>query len=192
MSDAHPKSPEAELMSCWQSTMNESPDPGPLARSIKAHVASFDRKIFWRNFAEYAGCFALLVWNGYDLLKGNRLAAVSIAAVLFVMTYLWWKHRGLKELDPAMDAGSYKTALLKRFDDQIRLLSHVKYWYLGPLYVIVLVGAAKTWTRSRVAALLGMAIVLAAFAFVGWLNEVFAVRKLKETRAHFENLFSGQ
>jgi hypothetical protein len=125
VSDANRKYPEEELMKCWQNTIIGSPDPGRLAQNMRAHIAVFDRKIVWRNFAEYGGCFVLLVWNGYDLLNGNRLASASIAAVLFVMIYLWWKHRGLKKLDPAMDARSYKTALLRRFDDQIRLLSQV-------------------------------------------------------------------
>jgi hypothetical protein len=39
---------------------------------------------------------------------------------------------------------------------------------------------------------LGSRIVLAAFLFVGWLNEVLAVRKLKEARTHFENLFTDE
>jgi hypothetical protein len=184
---------EDDLIRCWQSTqpVGPAPDPARLTRAMASTVASFDRKIFRRNAAEYLGCAFLLVWSGLDLWNGDKLAGISIGAVLFVMSYLWWNHRKQRVPDASADVRSYQAALLERFDRQIRLVSRVKYWYLLPLYVSVIVSASKTWLRRPAAALLGLAIVGAVFVFIWWLNEVAGVRRLQQARARVADMFEG-
>jgi hypothetical protein len=103
-----------------------------------------------------------------------------------VMAYLWWQHRGLKALDPSAEARVYRKALIEHYDLQIRLLSRVKYWYLLPLYVPMVWQTVEMWRRRPAMALVSLAAATAVFVFIGWLNEIRAVRKLKAARAKVE------
>jgi hypothetical protein len=174
---------EEELMQFWQESAMDTTDPARLIRELSARVTHFDRKIFRRNFREYAAGLVVLIWAGYFALKGSRPSMAMAACAAFVMAYLWWQHRKMKPLDPSTSVDVYKKALLERFDDQIRLLSRVKYWYLLPLYVPIVWGAVELWPSSPWAAGIGLAAVTAAYAFVGWLNEKCAVKLLEEARA---------
>jgi hypothetical protein len=182
MSDLREREQEDELRRYWQESTMGAHDPA-LIRELSAKVTGFDRKIFWRNFREYAAGLVLLVWAGFRALKGNRPAIAMMAGVGFVMAYLWWQHRKLKPLDPSAEVGVYQKALLERFDDQIRLLSRVKYWYLLPLYLPVVWITVEFWRRNPWSASISLAIITAAYVFIGWLNEKWAVRKLQEAKA---------
>jgi hypothetical protein len=63
------------------------------------------------------------------------------------------------------------------------LLSRVRYWYLLPLYVPAVWQIAQGWSWQPWAAAFALAVVTAAFAFIGWLNERCGVRFLQEARA---------
>ena len=132
----------------------------------------------------------LVVFLGQLVMGNDRIGAlVGIGSVGFVMAYLWWKHRGLQPLDPTADVIAYKTALLARVDDQIRLVRSVTYWYLLPLFLPVLWQAARVWDKRPWAAVLSLAVVGAAFAFVRWLNVTAGVGALLATRANVEAMF---
>ena len=161
-------------------------DAGRLAVEIAAKVERFDRQIFLRNAVEYAAGAVVLIWSSAQALQGSRRAFLMIAGVLFVLGYMWSKQRGLKPLDPSADARSYQTALLKRFDDQLRLLKQVRYWYLLPLYPPMVWTAVLGWSRNPWGALAELTLVTVLFAAVAWLNEVYGVRKLKADRARVE------
>lgn len=188
----HFEEKEDELMSCWQDSVPHGPDPVEMARSMAAMVAQFDRKIFWRNFREYAAGIVLLCVGGYGAWHGEIKGMIMVAGVGFVMAYLWWQHRHQQPLDPGTDAQAYRQAMLHRYDQQIRLLSSVKYWYLLPLYLPVVWQAVETWQHSRVAAVGLLVFVTAIFGFLAWLNETLAVRKLKQARAEVESMLERQ
>lgn len=186
MNDPQLMEQERKYMSYWQESAIDGPDPARLAAEMAARVAKFDRQIFWRNAVEYAAGVVVLAWSITEALEGSRRAFLVMAGVLFVLGYAWWKQRGVKELDPSADARSYQAALLKRFDDQLWLLSRVKYWYLLPLYPPMVWTAVVGWSRNPWGALAELALVTALFAVIAWLNEVRGVRKLKADRAHAE------
>jgi hypothetical protein len=105
-----------------------------------------------------------------------------VAATIFVMAYLWLQHRNLKQPDPSTDVFAYQKALLERFDQQIRLLIRVKYWYLTPLYLPILWMNLEKFSIHPWGSCFSIAIVTALYGFIGWLNEKAAVGTLKNAR----------
>jgi uncharacterized membrane protein YbaN (DUF454 family) len=178
-----------ELIRMWQESTLPGPfDPSKLAREISGQVRTFDRRIFWRNFREYAAGFLFM---GFMLLNvvhpERRLIGFSgIAAVAFVMIYMWRSHRSTPQLDTTADARSYQAALLARYDRQIRLLRNVKYWYVLPLYAWMVLTVFLT--RAPGARMTYLAVMTAFAAFIVWLNEGYAVRKLREQRKKTESM----
>jgi hypothetical protein len=98
------------------------------------------------------------------------------------MTYLWWTHRHMEPLDPAADLSAYRHALLKRFDDQIRLLRSVPYWYLLPLFVPGLWLAVSNWHHAGWMVLIPLSVLIAVYVFLGWLNVKVAVGTVRAAR----------
>lgn len=182
---------DAEWARMWQARMVSGEDPERVARAIMAQVWRFDQTLFWRNAREYAaGIVLLVVFLGQLVMGDDRIGAlVGITSVGFVLGYLWWKHRGLQPLDPAADAIAYKAALLARVDDQIRLLRSITYWYLFPLLLPSLWQAVHVWDKSPWAAAISLAVVLAVFGFLRWLNVTAGVGALLATRANVESMF---
>lgn len=176
---------EDDLLRLWQESLLPAPEPEHLARSIgRLQLAGFDRAVRRHDLREYLGFVLLLLfYTGQWLLGGNRLqAAVAVAGALFVVCYLWRRHRGLTPLNPAADGRAYQAALLERIDAHIRLLRSIRYWYLLPLYPPVLWTVAETWPRNPVVAATGFVIMTACYAAVAWLCERSAIRHLQATR----------
>jgi hypothetical protein len=183
--------PDGEWRRVWQDDLNAAIDAERIGRRVMAQVWQFDQKLFWRNFREYAAGVALLVAFGGQLVMGNdRIGAlIGIVGVGFVMVYLWWKHRGLRPLDPTADVETYKLALLARVDGQIRLLRSVAYWYLLPLALPMLWQVANAWHRNPHVATTVLLVDTLVFGFVWWLNVVAGVRKLQAKRVNVESMF---
>jgi hypothetical protein len=181
-----------ELMQLWQQVASGEPDPKEVARLAgKATMTRFDKAIFWRNFSEYAAGALVLGFAAWQFVRGEQRlqSAVWFACVTFVMVYLWWKHRDLKDPDPAADARTYQAAMLARVDRQIELLGSVRYWYLLPLYIPMVWTFVITWERSPSAAIVGCVIGTSAYVFLGWLNEKVGVQRLKAAREKIEGLY---
>lgn len=185
---------EADWPAVWQKSANADADIERLARTIMAQTWRFDQKVFWRNAREYAaGIVVLVVFSGQLVTGFDRVGAlVGILAVGFVLTYLWWRHRGLHPLDPASDVAAYQAALVARYDDQIRLLRSVPYWYLLPLYFPLLWMARNVWHKSPAAAVVSLFVILAFYVGIGWLNVVVAVRSLRVARDRVESMLSKE
>jgi len=195
---------DKELQQMWQEgTFPQPADPAEIARTIAGIVHQFDRKIFWRNLREYAaGGLLLIVFSGSAAFGHGQivpLSLIGLAAVLFVLVYLWWNHRNLQPLDPSGDVRAYKAALLARYDRQIQLLRTVRYWYFLPLYVWILAATVagmlhrparvSPWAHAiGLAASLG--VVTALYVWLARLNELHAVRRLAEAKKQAESLLS--
>jgi hypothetical protein len=197
MSDTHDRQTgpnEDDLVRLWQGNTAAAPDPERVARTLMAQAWRFDQRIFWRNFREYAaGIVLMVVFGGQVALGSDRSGgAIGFACVAFVMAYIWWTHRGLQPLDPAADLATYRSALLRRFDDQIRLLRTVPYWYLLPLFVPCLWQAVRGWDRLGWRVLVPLAVFTAFFAFIAWLNVGPGVRGLRAGRAKVEAMFADE
>jgi hypothetical protein len=173
-----------ELMRLWQHDPALAADAERVARVVMARVWRFDQQIIWRNVREYgAGLVLMVVFAGQIVLNDDRIGgAIGLVCVGFVMTYLWWKHRHLEPLDPAADLAAYRRALLQRFDDQIRLLRSVPYWYLLPLFLPGLWVAVSQFHHAGWMVLAPLGVLVAIYAFLGWLNVKVAVGKLHATR----------
>lgn len=175
----------------WRGHMASQEDQERVARTIMAQVWRFDQMLFWRNAREYAaGIVLLVVFMGQLVIGDDRVGAlVGLGSVGFVMGYLWWKHRGLQPLDPAADVIAYRAALLARVDDQIRLLRSITYWYLLPLTLPMLWQAGRVWGKSPWAAAISLAVAMALFVFLRWLNLTAGVNALRATRGQVESLY---
>jgi hypothetical protein len=180
-----------EWMQLWQTHTGGSSDPERQARMMLTQAWRFDQKVFWRNFREYAAGLILMVIYAGQVMLGmdGRTGAIGFVCVGFVLVYLWWNHRRLGPLDPTADIATYRAALLKRYDDQICLLRTMPYWYLVPLFVPALSIAASTWQRSRVMASVLVAVVAAAYVFIGWLNVRVGVGALRSAREKTASMF---
>jgi hypothetical protein len=187
MTDRNTQSPmreDAALLQLWQQDPAAEADAERAARHVMARVWRFDQQIFWRNFREYAaGLVLMVIFAGQIALGHDRIGgAIGLLCVGFVVTFLWWKHRHLEPLDPTADLSVYRRALVQRFDDQIRLLRSVPYWYLLPLFVPGLWVAASQWHHAGWMVLIPLAVMVAVFVFLGWLNVKVAVSGLRVAR----------
>jgi hypothetical protein len=73
-------------------------------------------------------------------------------------------------------------------DDLVcNFLIGVKYWYLLPLYIPIVWQFAEILQRQPWMAVIGLTVAAAGFAFIGLLNEKFAVRFLQNARARLSD-----
>ncbi len=189
-----------DLEELWKSQPVDTGVNGEEMRNlVLTKIAAFDRRIRRRNRTEtiagliVAPAFAYFAWMQRDPIQ--RLGSIIIAAgALWIIYYLW--RYGTGPADPASDQtlADYRRALALKYEHQIRLLRRVKFWYLAPLYVGLLTGSAgvlreqaKNGAITWADALLPLVYTLVV-AGVWWLNEVYAVRKLRRQSAQ---LLSG-
>ena len=81
MSDLADREPEDELKRYWQAdtVYMRNTREAALARELSLRVTQFDRKIFWRNFREYAAGLLVMIWSGYGAYKGSKPAIAMMA-----------------------------------------------------------------------------------------------------------------
>jgi hypothetical protein len=165
-----------------------------MRKIILRKTEKFDRTIRRRNIRETVAAamvaifFTYIAWgqrNGID----RAGSIILVASSLWIIYYMW--RRGGKPPDPNPDQTleGYRRALVRKYDHQIRLLRNVKFWYLAPMYVGLLVVSAGLLTeRVQKGSPIGLAVLYPLvytilFAGIWWMNEVYAVRKLERMRA---------
>lgn len=164
-----------------------------MRKIILRKTEKFDRTIRRRNIRETVAAamvaifFTYIAWgqrNGID----RAGSIILVASSLWIIYYMW--RRGGKPPDPNPDQTleGYRRALVRKYDHQIRLLRNVKFWYLAPMYVGLLIATAGllkeraasgalTWVDA-----IGPIVYTLVFAAIWWLNEVYTVRKLQGMR----------
>ncbi len=163
----------------------------------------FDRTIRVRNLTEcvtagvLAPLFALAAWLAANMWirTGYAVVAGSCVWILFYLLRYGGDTRG-----PAPDQrlNVFEQELLKKYEHQIRLLKSVKYWYLLPLYVgLLLVDAGRisehvAHGQAIWADFIAPVIYTAVFAAIWWLNESYGVRRLREQRTQLLALLGEQ
>jgi len=178
---------DKELIQMWQeNTFPSSGSPSDLSRQLSGMVKKFDHRIRWRNIIEYSAGVVVLIRSMFDIASGERLLfapLTGIAAVLFVMTYMWKQHR-IQPRDRGANASRYRAALLQRLDQQIRLLRNVRYWYVLPCWIFFVTVLASGILQGRrlVPLMMEFLTVTALCVVVIWLNERVGLRKLVEER----------
>jgi len=184
-----------ELNQLWCGQTTGPPTKGEDMLTMAMERAErFDRTIKARNLRECLGAalvtaiFAFIAWKSPNALAraGDLMVAASgLWIVFFMLRY------GREAPSPAADGSlaDFQQALLRKYDHQIRLLNSVKYWYLLPPYVGLLLGSAGMVTANTAKGqpgwpqLIPMAIYTAVFGFIWWLNEAYGVGKLRRERA---------
>jgi hypothetical protein len=199
---------EKEWTEMWQESTCPMPGgPGQDTLRLAAWVKQVDRRVFRRNFIEYVAAGIVFIRSVMDIAAGDRpliASLTSIAACVFIASYLWRKHRDTPPLDPASTATAYRTALLDRLDRQIRLARSVRYWYVLPVWVVFLVvfvwGAVGLFANGPEGAPAAMRFVFLTVEFllatgvgvlVVWLNERYRLRKLLAERQQVEGIDKG-
>jgi len=193
-----------ELRELWSSQPSAPQTNGEdLMRMVESKMKKFDRKVRNRNLREIIAsvvAMAVLGWvtlGSHDVWKITGAVIVEIALVVIIYTLLRYGTAG-REIDPSASLSEYGQALMERFDRQIRLLKAAKYWYLLPMYVgLVVMTAGPVLAGERTGTvsaklMIALAGFTAFFAFVWWLNEVYAVGKLRKGREKLEAMLRGE
>lgn len=165
----------------------------------------FDRQIAMRNSIEciaaalVVGMFAWFAWKAPNEIIRAGMAMVALSGV-WIAFYILRYGGGPKPLDPGMDLSAYPRILEESYERQIRLLRRVKYWYLLPPYIGLVVGSVGLWSQlasegkslwAGFASLLDFGVTTVVFAFVWILNERYGVRKLERLRDELRALEIG-
>ena len=161
---------------------------------VQKRTNHFDRIMAVRNWMESIAAGVVVAIFGFSAVRtgdalvraGYLVIAASAAWIIFFMLRYG---RGPRSVDPSLDLNGYTKALADRYDYQIKLLKSVKYWYLLPPYLGLVLGTigilrerARTGPLSW-SDLIWPAIYTAFFAAVWWLNEAYSVGRLREERA---------
>ena len=160
---------------------------------------NFDRRIVARNMREYMAAFIGLpfaIWGAWAAPSPLVRAGFVIltASVLWVVYYIR-RFAGPKRLDPGASLNAYSQLLRASYEQQIRLLRTVKYWYLLPLYVGILVISLGRGLQAYAegkspwgVSLVYMAIVACLLVVVWILNEVYGVRRLERLKRELSSI----
>ena len=161
---------------------------------VEKKMQKFDRTIAIRNRVECIAAAAVVIfftWTAFHtpniVMKTGSLVVAGGAA--WIIFYMLRYGKAKVTVDPSENLANYAQALVGRYDHQIRLLKSVKYWYLLPMYIGLLImslgiamqtapAGIPVWVRS-----IGPAICTIVFGIIWWLNEVPAVRRLRTERA---------
>jgi hypothetical protein len=167
---------------------------------VQKKTNRFDRIIVVRNWIECIAAGLVMVVVGFSafrsdtaLVKAGWLAVAASAA--WIIFYLVRFGKGPSSVDPSLDLTGYANALVNQYEHQIKLLKSVKYWYLLPPYLGLLletVGALRERARGGLSwiDLIWPAMYTAFFAAVWWLNEVYSVGRLQKERAKLLSLIT--
>ena len=157
---------------------------------------SFDRQIAVRNALEYIGAVFVVCMFGWFAVKApNQIvrAGMTIVALsgIWIIYYIRRYGGGPKRPDAGTDLFVYNRLLHENYEQQIRLLRQVKYWYLLPPYVGIVIASIGAWFQPP-AGLLGLVVVSLIFGVVWVLNERYGVRHLERLKKELLTLDEGE
>jgi hypothetical protein len=184
--------------------------PSPTGKGGKEMLAivvertrAFDRRIVIRNTVEcLAAALVVLVnvwlaWKAPSAVERAGFALVAASGVWIAFCILRFG-AGRNQLDPGADLTAYRQMLVDKYDRQIRLLRNVKYWYLLPPYIGILISILGTWSRlashghSSWAAPMALGFVTVVFALVWIANEVVGVRHIERLKGEQLSALEGR
>jgi hypothetical protein len=197
-----------ELRELWESQPSCGETKGEdIMALVQKKMRCFDRAIAVRNLLECLAGGAVMVFFGWQGLRAHDVlmrtgSLVVTAGGAWIIYYLLRYGNKSVSADPSQNLMGYTRALVERYDHQIRLLKSVKYWYLLPMYVgLVIISMGLLLQRAKTGSLGwrdfgGPAFYTAVFVVVWWLNEVVSVGRLRKERAQLlgmtsQNGFTG-
>ena len=191
-----------ELRELWCSQPSLKTTKGEdMLALVQKRTSRFDRIITIRNAVEcvaagiVATFFLVNAVRTHEVLQRTGSLVIAVGA-LWIIFYVLRYGKADPNVDPSQTLTGYTQALASRYDYQIHLLRSVKYWYLLPLYVGLLIASAGILLGHLRAGSLslkdfwGPAFYTAVFAAVWWLNEVYAVGRLRKERTRLLSLTS--
>ena len=159
-------------------------------------TARFDRAIRRRNLREVVasivGAIAFIyVFWGQTFWLSRMACFIILGSFAWIAYYLLKRGSGPEDPNPDQSAVGYYRALIRKVDYQIRMLRSVKYWYLMPMYIGLMLLSAG-WILERHTAIrwrdaTGPLIYTVIFVAIWWFNEVYGVGKLLELRMDLES-----
>ena len=192
-----------ELRDLWTSQLPCGKAKGEdIVALVQKTIRHFDRVIAVRNMLECIAGGAVALFFGLQGLRTHdyvmRTGSLVVAAgAAWIIYYLLRYGKTSVGGDPSQNVMSYTRALVERYDHQIRLLKSVKYWYLLPMYVGLLIMSAGHFLERAKAGTMGWrdiggpAVYTAVFAAVWWLNEVGSVGRLRQERSKLLSMTGG-
>jgi len=186
------------LRNLWHAGPESGPGKGEqeMLALVMEKTRAFDRRIAVRNTIEVAASFLVFcmfgffAWKAPNLTTRIGMAIVALSGV-WISYYILRFGSGPKPLDPGMELSRYSDLLRENYDQQIQLLRRVKYWYLLPPYVGIVIGNLGVWLQLRtegkplaiqLASLVSLPFVTLVFAAVWILNEKYGVERLKRLK----------
>jgi hypothetical protein len=186
---------EDELQKLWKSQSPCGSVKGnEMLEIVQKKMQKFDRMIAWRNRVECIAAAAVVIFFTWTavyapniVMKAGSLVVAGGAA--WIIYYMIRYGNAKVTVDASENLANYTQALVGRYDHQIRLLKSVKYWYLLPMYIgLLILSVGISMQRAQQGApawvdVIGPAICTAVFGVIWWLNEGPVVRRLQSQRA---------
>jgi hypothetical protein len=184
-----------ELSELWCSqSYSSATSKEELMTLVQRKARQFDRLIFVRNVLESVSALAVTVMFAAMAARTpdplQRIGLLIVAASgLWIIVFLLRYGRASAPADPAQELSRYRRALVERYDREIRLLKSVKYWYLLPPWIGLLIGSTGAMLHEFRDGRFGWrdftppAFYTAFFVLVWWFNEGYGVARLRAERA---------
>jgi hypothetical protein len=167
----------------WQASVEIAGAP-PL-EEVRRGASKFYRYIWWRNLVEYAACVVVVGGFGtYIVALPHVLQKVGSVLIILATLYVAWQlHRRASAVPPEA-AGTMPLLLFAR-EQMIRqreALRSIFGWYIAPFLPGMAVFMTGTLIEKRASVglgpidAIGLALMMAVFAGVWWLNQLGARR----------------
>jgi hypothetical protein len=193
-----------ELRDLWTSQLPLVETKGEdIMTLVQKKIRKFDRMIAIRNLRECIASVVVAAVFGWQALRADdwltRTGTLVVAVgSLWIVYYLLRHGRTSVGVDLSQSVLGCARVLVQRYDDQIRLLKTVKYWYLLPMYAGLLIVSAGQVAQGikaggiRWPVFAGPVFYTAVFAVFWWLNEVHSVGRLQHERAKLLSSIEGE
>ena len=186
---------EDELQTLWQSLPPCGSVKGnEMLEIVEKKTQKFDRMIRMRSRLECIAAALVVIFFSWTAMRAPNVVmkagcVVVAGGAAWIILYMLRYGKAKVAADPSENLARYTQALIGNYDHQIRLLKSVKYWYLLPMYIgllILSVGVSMQAAQAGIpvwVSLIGPAICTIVFGVIWWLNEGPAVRRLQNERA---------
>jgi hypothetical protein len=181
--------PTDELRQLWQSDISAAMNQRDLLQELQRRSRNFDRMSRRRDILNVVAMLVVIVvYSWFAVGAGNNLERVAdvwlVACSVWFIVHLRRFSTSSSKPVPEQTLGAYRQALVGRYDSRIRLTKSVKYSFLLPMWLGLLLYdiAYRVNGGNNTKFALVLIFVTAGTAFGWWLDEGPAVRYLERKR----------
>ena len=132
--------PTDELRQLWQSDISEAINQRELLQELQRRSRNLDRMNRRRDLRNIVAMLVVIVvYSWFAVRAGNTLERVAdvwlVACGVWFIFYVRRYARISRKPVPEQTLGAYRQALVGRYDSQIRLAKGVKYWFILPMWL---------------------------------------------------------